>query len=209
MGSAGSALSGLITVCVIMLICCLGVSGVAEDIRASGKRLRYPGYKKDGSLQFLLYGKKGSIEGVEGKIEEVLIDVFNKNLKDINEVRNYKNLKLYAIREKFGVIMDFWKDKPFTDCFISTSIADFDRVTKIVKSDKEVKLRSKAMDVDGVGFDADYNTRIIHIRSKVKVVIRAAMARNQGGIEKKRESTTPGVKVRDGNSKNKKDKKRK
>ena len=32
--------------------------------------------------------------------------------------------------------------------------------------------RSREMDIDGVGFDADYENKLIHIRSKVRMVIR-------------------------------------
>jgi hypothetical protein len=55
---------------------------------------------------------------------------------------------------------------------VTTPSGIYDRVAKIIRGDDEVHFRSAAMDVDGVGFDADQKKQTIHIRSKVKVFLR-------------------------------------
>ena len=44
--------------------------------------------------------------------------------------------------------------------------------TKVLRGDTPAFFRSREMDIDGVGFDADYENKLIHIRSKVRMVIR-------------------------------------
>jgi len=58
---------------------------------------------------------------------------------------------------------------------VTTPSGIYDRSTKIIRGDEEVHFRSAAMDVDGVGFDADQKKQTIHIRSKVKVILRASL----------------------------------
>jgi len=55
---------------------------------------------------------------------------------------------------------------------VTTPSGIYDRATKIIRGDEEVHFRSDVMDVDGVGFDADQKNQTIHIRSRVKVILR-------------------------------------
>lgn len=55
---------------------------------------------------------------------------------------------------------------------VTSPTAIYDRATKIVKGDDEVYLKSPEMDAEGIGFDSDYEKQIIHIRSKVKVILK-------------------------------------
>ena len=58
---------------------------------------------------------------------------------------------------------------------VSTPSAIYCRDTKTVSGNDQIKYRSDIMDLDGIGFDIDQVKQTIHIRSKVKVVIKDKM----------------------------------
>lgn len=136
---------------------------------------------KTGKLQFVLYGEKAKTPGVMIYLDGVLVDVVKEDIKDINDVKDLKGIKLYKIGSPESFVKDFWKDKDHSQALIETPQAVYDRSIKVVKGNKEIHLRSPMIDVDGVGFDADYASKIIHIRKQVKVVLR------MDAIEKKQQ----------------------
>jgi len=54
---------------------------------------------------------------------------------------------------------------------VKTPYGVYDRSTKIIKGDKEIRLDSDKMIVEGIGFMADSQKKIIYIKSNVKVVL--------------------------------------
>jgi hypothetical protein len=67
---------------------------------------------------------------------------------------------------------------------VTTTKGVYDRSSKIIQGDEEVHFRSAGMDVDGVGFDADQKRETIHIRSKVKVILRGTLETDREKAEK-------------------------
>ena len=67
---------------------------------------------------------------------------------------------------------------------VTTTKGVYDRSTKIIQGEEEVHFRSAGMDVDGVGFDADQKKETIHIRSKVKVILRSTLETEKQKAEK-------------------------
>ncbi len=55
---------------------------------------------------------------------------------------------------------------------VVTPTAVYDRASKTINGDDEVHFYSDTMDADGVGFDADHEKQLLHIRSKVKVILK-------------------------------------
>jgi hypothetical protein len=150
-------------------------SSYSVDIKAEGANFKCADYKSDGRLHFILYGREAKVDAGAVKLKNVLVDVAGNDLKDINDVKDFSNLVLYEQGTSLEKILEFWEDKPFTDCFIATPEAVYDQAAKMVRGEQKVWMRSKAMDVDGVGFDADYTERIVHIRGRVRVIIRAGL----------------------------------
>mgnify|MGYP005854698559 CR=1 FL=1 len=54
---------------------------------------------------------------------------------------------------------------------VVTPYGVYDRSTKIIKGDKNIKMESEKMTVEGVGFIADSQKKTIFIKSNVKVVL--------------------------------------
>jgi len=59
---------------------------------------------------------------------------------------------------------------------VATELAVYDKSTNTVSGNKKITYRSKEIDLDGIGFDVDNEKRLLHIRSKVKVVIKGDLS---------------------------------
>ncbi|OGV39784.1 MAG: hypothetical protein A2X48_24095 [Lentisphaerae bacterium GWF2_49_21] len=88
--------------------------------------------------------------------------IYGDEAQNVGVIINLKKLKVDWIGKNVNDIKGT----------VTTPKGVYDRSTKIIKGEDEVHFRSDSMDVDGVGFDADQKKQTIHIRSKVKVVLR-------------------------------------
>lgn len=168
-----------------------------EGSHAVLEQFKLPEYgEKDGKLKFILYGDKGVNLGELVNLDGVLVDFVKEEVMNINEVKDLQGLKLYKIDEKFENILKFWKDKYHSKALISTPKAVLDKMTKTIKGNEEIHLRSAIMDMDGVGFEADYNTQTITVKKNVKVIIRGTPEdmRKNGKSDKKNSGTDVKVK---------------
>ncbi len=178
-------LSFLTAVC----LCGLFREAAAQDSGASATLNNFvlPYYhERTGKLQFVLYGVKATNMGNLIEMEDVLIDMVQPTIKDINDVDNYQELKLYKMTTDYSVSQEFWKNKKHTDAFISSPASVFDKTIKTVKGDGPIHFRSPLMDIDGVGFDADFKTRVVNVRSRAKVVLwQSTIDKNRGAKAEK------------------------
>jgi len=132
-----------------------------------------PQYKNgNGTLQFIVYGEKAINLGALINLTNPLLDIVKDNIKDINQIKNFQGLRLYPINMHQSGKSQFWKDKDCVRAFISSPSAVYDRTNEMLRGDEEVHFRSPEMDIDGIGFDADKERKFIHVRSKVKVIIK-------------------------------------
>ena len=165
-------------------------AGVSADF----KEFILPEYRKDGNrLQCILYGSGGKNEGAFITLEDPLLDIVRDDIKNIDDVSDLRKVKLYPIDSKASFIKDFWKDKTHSRGLISSNLAVYDRTSRMLRGDGVVLFRSPGMDIDGLGFDANQETKFIHIRSKVKVLIRPEMRKSveaDKNASKKAEETT-------------------
>ncbi|OGV53107.1 MAG: hypothetical protein A2017_04515 [Lentisphaerae bacterium GWF2_44_16] len=183
----------------LLLIFFCGVSHAQQDegSHAVLEQFKLPEYgEKDGKLKFILYGDKGVNLGELVNLDGVLVDFVREEVTNINEVQDLQGLKLYKIDDKLENILKFWKDKRHSKALISTPKAVLDKMTKTIRGNDEIHLRSPIMDMDGVGFEADYNTQTITVKKNVRVIIRGTpddMRKNEKP-DKKKSATDVNVK---------------
>lgn len=162
---------------VLLVLMVFGVSLCAQmtDHQVILSNFKLPEYNDEGKLQVVCYGGKADAKGIIVGLEDVLVDFVQDNIKNIDEVKNFEGLKLYSIDMTPKKVEEFWKDKPHSRALLGAPEAKIDRVQKTIRGDGKVHLRSRLMDIDGVGFDVDFPSKTVHIRSKVTVVIRTGM----------------------------------
>lgn len=160
------ALSVLLTVHFLHAQDGIGTSATMEDFAL-------PEYKKGGGqLQYIVYGRKARNLGAFINLENPILDVVRKNT-NIFDVKQLLGESFYPFGSDSKTVEEFWKAHPTSDAILNTVSAVYDKNTKILRGDDVVELRAREMDMQGVGFDADFDKRLVHIRSKVKVIIRS------------------------------------
>ena len=147
-----------------------GTSAAMEDFAL-------PEYRKGGRLQFILYGKKAENLGAFIHLQKPILDMVKNNVRDITTVKPILNQPMYRFGADTGEVMNFWKKYPHSQAFITSESAVYYKNTKMLRGDSLTELRSREMDIQGVGFDAEYEKKFVHIRSKVKVIIRPEVRR--------------------------------
>ncbi len=159
---------------VLLLLFALGLA--AQDgigTSATMEDFALPEYKKGGGqLQYIIYGKKAQNLGAFINLTEPVLDVVKKNT-NIFGVNQLLGQSLYPFGSDAKTVAEFWKKYPTSDAILTTRTAVYDKNTKILRGDDIVELRAREMDMQGVGFDADFDKRLVHIREKVKVIIRS------------------------------------
>lgn len=105
--------------------------------------------------------KKPDYNEKTGKLVHIL---YGENAKTIGAI-----IKLEQVRLEFMEL-----DEKTVKGSITSPEADYDRVAKLIKGDKEVRYLSSTVDAQGLGFDADEKRQVIHIRKDVRVTLRAA-----------------------------------
>lgn len=149
--------------------------------------MRLPEYDKEsGNLKFVLYGDSAEMEGASISLKNVILDIIKKNTESIKDVKNCSRIKIYSIHDKRKKIEKFWKNLKHCEGLIVTPSAVFDRSTGVISGSEEIHVRSRIIDIDGVGFSASENSRKIEVLDDVKVVIRMHQQSKTGEDDKEK-----------------------
>ena len=163
------------------------LSAADSGARASLSGFALPIYKKeDNRLQFILYGNNASNLGALLELKGLRLDIVDDSVKNVNEVVALDKVPIYPLTTSSREVKIFWRDKKHSRALLYTETGVFDKNAKILRGDAAVKFRSRELDIDGVGFDAFYDKRFIHIRSNVRLLIRPEARQRSLRAEKER-----------------------
>ena len=111
---------------------------------------------------------------------------YNKETGDLDCIIYGQKAQTMDVRINLDQLKIEWVGKDQNDIkgTVTTTKGVYDRSTKVIQGDEEVHFRSAGMDVDGVGFDADQKKESIHIRSKVKVILRGTLETDREKADK-------------------------
>ncbi len=144
---------------------------------------------KDNRLQFILYGEKAKNLGALIYLTNPKIDLVNDNVKNINEVVSLADETPYPLTLPAADVVKYWSGKRHCRALFFSQDAEYDKNTKLFRSDTPVFFRSREIAINGVGFDADYERQFVHIRSKVRMVIYPDMRKKSGLPSKNAENS--------------------
>ena len=87
-----------------------------------------------------------------------------------------------GVRFELKGVKIIWIGEKITETkgLINTPSAVYDKSSLQVIGNEKIEYRSDAMDLDGVGFDIDQVKQLVHIRSKVKVVLKERLKHHRG-----------------------------
>lgn len=161
---------------------CSGTPLYAQDISAGSytvlKRYVYPRYNGNNEIEYLVYGKTAVNKGSLIYLTSPMIDIVDEAYPSIRLIDTIQANEAYpvpyALGSKEKTILRFWANSnhKHSRAWVFANEAVFDKSTNILTSDDPAFFRSRQLDADGVGFDADNDRKFIHIRSNVRVVLR-------------------------------------
>lgn len=171
MGRITYALSGLILL--LTFAVAMPCSGSDAGMHAQIRTFRMPQYhKSDDRLQFIVYGEGADNKGALLFLTNMMVDVISNDISNIKDVVLIPGVTAYTLSNDSPGVRKFWSKIPHSQGLIFCETATLDKTTRILRSDRPVQFRSEYLDIDGVGFDAYQEKRLLHIRSNVKIKLR-------------------------------------
>ncbi len=162
------------------LIMLAGPSSICDEFGAlKGTKGFIPIFSKK-RLKYMLFYTAMSREANKIYVDDAIIDLI-KNHIDVNKIVYYHDLKLYKLGTSLEETAKFWSNKTNSIGFLSSSKATILQESNIASGDKAVFFRSPQIDLDGVGFTANFDTRIMKVLSKVDIIIR--MKKQEKGVK--------------------------
>ena len=147
------------------------VCGESENIHSLKTiNARLPMYNKD-RLQFFVYSRELVRQGNKIDAQDAVIDIIRTGV-NVARIKYMDKVKLYPLGTPAAQVLDFWKDKLHSEGIIMSPAAQIDQSSKSASGMDKVYFRSPMMDLDGVGFLANYDKRNVLIRKDVQIVIR-------------------------------------
>jgi lipopolysaccharide export system protein LptA len=150
----------------------LEVSGAGDNIHSLKTiNARLPWYNNKGQLQFFIYSRELMRQGNKVDARDAIIDIIRKGI-NVDNIKYMDKVKPYPLGTPAAQALDFWKDKLHSEGIIMSPAAQIDQSSKTASGMEKVYFRSPMMDLDGIGFLANFDKRNILIRKDVRIVIR-------------------------------------
>ena len=131
-------------------------------------------FHNNGTLQAMIFANQAEYRAKLLYGKEVILDMLQKHV-DPDRIGNDWKLRLYPLRAPVKTVADFWIPRlNYCDAVIYTPEGALDQPERSAAGDKLVQMRSPMLDLDGVGFAADFKSRQIKINSEVRLLMRMA-----------------------------------
>ena len=125
-----------------------------------------------GRLQMVIFSHLAERRGESLIGFDTVLAVIRKDA-DSDAIRDDWKLTLYPLDATLPQILDFWKRRiVYCEAIMSTPEAEIDSVGRRASGNRDVHFRSPLMDLDGIGFEAEFDRRTILINSQVRIVLR-------------------------------------
>ncbi|MBS1369683.1 MAG: hypothetical protein HPZ91_06965 [Lentisphaeria bacterium] len=131
---------------------------------------KLPVYNKQ-NLQMMVFCSRAERSGRAMVGYDAVLDLIRRGA-DVDSIRNGWNLKAYPLDAKLPEILAFWTERPYSDGVILTSRANVDQETRMADGDEPVFFRSPLLDLNGIGFEADFDRRSVLVKEDVNIVLR-------------------------------------
>jgi lipopolysaccharide export system protein LptA len=145
-------------------------------------KARLPIYHKK-RLQLLIFCAEMTRQANKIYATDAVIDMLKKDV-DINKIKYLEDIKPYPLGTSIDKIDEFWKDKTTTNGVIYSSKATILQDSKVASGDKKVFFRSPQLDLNGVGFTANFDKKTVKVLEDVNIIIRMKDKRNKENPDK-------------------------
>lgn len=131
---------------------------------------KLPIYNKE-NLQLMAFCDKAQREGRLLVGSGTVLDIIRRGA-DIDSIKDGWELRPYNLEAPLQEVVKFWGHRLYSEGIIKTARAEIDQENRIAAGSEPVFFRSPALDLNGIGFECDFNKRTVLVRSDVKIVLR-------------------------------------
>ena len=158
------------SVILLLLSACLAAMTSDELGALKIYKVKMPIYSKK-KLQFMIFCEEMTRKADKIYTTDAIIDLIKRDTP-LNKIVYLEGVKAYKLGMSGKPLKEFWKDKTSTNGFISTSKAIILQNSKVASGSEKVYFRSPQLDLNGVGFTANFDTRIVKVLKDVNIIIR-------------------------------------
>ena len=134
---------------------------------------KIPFYNR-GVLQSMIFADKAEYSAQLLFGYNVVIDMLRKNV-DPDKIGDDWKLQVYPLKAALPEVVGFWKKRlSYCEAVIVSPEGSLDQRERTAAGDKEIWMRSPMLDLNGIGFAANFKQRQIRVNSEVNFVLRTA-----------------------------------
>lgn len=135
-----------------------------------GQVSKLPIYR-DGRLQTFVYSRQTQRHADRLELDDPVIDLIKKEV-DVEKIKYLDDYQPYELDAPLVKILEFWAGMLHSDGIIKTDKAFVDIDDQYAYGKDRVFFRSPMMDLNGVGFRANFRERNVTVESQVEIRIR-------------------------------------
>lgn len=147
--------------------------GAFGNVRTGAARM--PFYKNQ-QLEYFMRSRSMTMRGKLIDTVWPMIDSVQKGVSVEAIAKADNKSDVYPLNSPLKTVQEFWRKRSYSAGVVVTPSALFDQAQRSASGSEKVFMRSPMMDLNGVGFTADFNNHVIKIASDVAIVLR-----NSGG----------------------------
>ena len=147
-----------------------------DDLRGlSLKNAKIPIFNRS-RLQMMVFSGRAERRGEAMVGIDTVLEIIRRDA-NADDISDGWDLKPYRLDATLPEVLDFWRSRiSYCDGVMTTPECEVDQIRHRAAGSHEVHFRSPALDLDGVGFEADFDRRTIAVNSQVRLVIRQKSA---------------------------------
>ena len=147
-----------------------------DDLRGlSLKNAKIPIFSRS-RLQMMIFSGEAERRGEALVGINTVLEIIRSGA-NADDISDGWDLKPYRLDAALPEVLEFWRSRiSYCDGVITTPECEVDQVRHRAAGSHEVHFRSPALDLDGIGFEADFDRHTIAVNSQVRLVIRQKSA---------------------------------
>ena len=146
--------------------------------------VRLPVYR-EGRLQVFIYCSQMERQGNLMYAAEPIIDLIRPGV-DVDSIKYIEKLEMYPLDTDLKDILLFWSGLLHSDGIISSPKVTVNSDAQLAYGTDKVFFRSPMLDLNGIGFHADFNKRTVDVKKDVHIRIRTG---DKAEVEKGQKSS--------------------
>lgn len=168
----------------IFLCCLAALTAAAFTLRADGigdmrglalQNIKIPFYKEK-QLQLVAFADTGRREDQLMLCGNTFLDILLETA-DVDRIPDGWRVRLYPLKAPLPEVLKFWSSRRETSkAVLFTPDSSIDQSRGEAFGDDPVFMRSPMLDLDGIGFQADFNNNVIEVTSEVSITARKSDA---------------------------------